>query len=314
MAEVDQPVAVDGRTRHYGKFYGVADDVPDDRQLLVVWGNCQAEALRLVLASSPDGRYRTVRVPPVHELESADVPMVERVVSQAAVIVTQPVRAGYRGLPIGAGDLAEFAPSARRIVWPVIRYGGLHPFQVIVRHPSNPSIVPAGVPYHDLRTILAQRDGRTRFDEWDVDVEPERIRSAAEWSIDQLAIRENRHCDIGISDALPGLGARAAHTINHPGNEVLVALGSRVLDALGSPGPGPLQRELLGNVRAPVEQRVIDALDLDATARTTWCLDGVTRTEQEIHERQLRWYAEYPEFIDAAIDRYGELIEILGVS
>lgn len=314
MADSNQPDEVDGRTRHYGEFYGVVDRAPDDRKLLVVWGNCQAEALRLVLSSSPDSRYRTVRVPPVHELERADLPMVERVVSGAEVVVTQPVRAGYRGLPIGGPDLTEMAPSARHVVWPVIRYGGLYPFQVIVRHPANPSIVPAGVPYHDLRTVLAARDGRTRFDEWDVDLEPDRIREAAEWSADQLAVREKRNCDIGISDVLLGLGARAAHTINHPGNDVLVTLAARILDALDSTAPCPPRRELLGNMRAPLEHRVIGALGLDATARTAWCLDGDTLAEEDVHDLQLRWYADHPEFIDAAIDRYGDLIEILGLS
>ena len=162
-------VLVDGRTRHYGEFYGVTEaQMNDDERLLVVWGNCQAEALRIVLSSSPDLPFRTIRVPPVHELESTDIADVERLVRRAAVIVSQPVRARYRGLPIGGPDLAEIAPAATVVVWPVIRYSGLFPFQVIARHPAQPSAVPAAVPYHDLRTVLAVRAGRTRFDEWDV--------------------------------------------------------------------------------------------------------------------------------------------------
>jgi hypothetical protein len=206
------------------------------------------------------------------------------------------------------------APSARRIIWPVIRYGGLFPFQVIVRHPANPAAVPAGVPYHDLRTVLAVMSGHTRFDEWDVDVEPERIRAAAQWSVDQLATRERRHCDIGISDVLIGLGADAAHTINHPGNAVLLALGGRVLEALGASAPLSLQRELLGNIRAPLEDRVIDALGLEAPARSCWAIDGASMTEEDVYERQMRWYVDHPEFIDAALNRYGELVAILGLS
>ena len=50
---------VDGRTRHYGTFYDLdpvdradtagQDDGDDDRPLLLVWGNCQAEAIRVLL-------------------------------------------------------------------------------------------------------------------------------------------------------------------------------------------------------------------------------------------------------------------------
>ncbi|MFC9981851.1 WcbI family polysaccharide biosynthesis putative acetyltransferase [Gordonia sp. NPDC127522] len=308
-------VLVDGRTRHYGEFYGVTEaPMNDDEQLLVVWGNCQAEAMRIVLSSSPDLPYRTIRVPPVHELESADIPHVERLVRRAAVIVSQPVRARYRGLPIGGPDLAEMAPAAAVVVWPVIRYGGLFPFQVIARHPAQPSAVPAAVPYHDLRTVLAVRAGRTRFDEWDVEVSADRFRHAAQWSVAQLEVRERRHCDVGISDILLDVGADAAHTINHPGNRVLLTLGGRILEALGASAPVPPSRDLLGNIRAPLERRVIDALGIQATPRASWAVDGAVLTEEEVHRSQMRWYAEHPEFIDAVLDRYGDLIEILGMS
>ncbi|WP_307797418.1 WcbI family polysaccharide biosynthesis putative acetyltransferase [Williamsia soli] len=306
---------MDGRTLHYGEFYGVCDgSTADDRDLLVVWGNCQAEALRIVLSSSVDLPYRTVRVPPVHELESDDIPSVERTIRRAAVIVTQPVRAGYRGLPIGGQDLTEIAPSATAIVWPVIRYGGLYPFQVIVRHPETPAATPAAVPYHDLRTVVAVRDRRTTFGDWDIDLEPDRIRAAARWSIEQLAARERRQCDVAISDMLLGLGADAAHTINHPGNNVLVALAGRILDELGAGAPPTPDRELLGNVRAPLKQEVVDALGLTASARENWLVDGVPMSDKYIHERQMAWYAKHPEFIEAALDRYVELIDILGLS
>ncbi|WP_435173965.1 WcbI family polysaccharide biosynthesis putative acetyltransferase [Gordonia hongkongensis] len=308
-------VLVDGRTRHYGEFYGVTEaPMNDDEPLLVVWGNCQAEALRIVLSSSPDLPYRTIRVPPVHELESTDIAHVERLVSRAAVIVSQPVRARYRGLPIGGPDLAEMAPAAAVVVWPVIRYGGLFPFQVIARHPAQPSAVPAAVPYHDLRTVLAVRAGRTRFDEWDVEVSADRFRHAAQWSVAQLEVRERRHCDVGISDILLDVGTDAAHTINHPGNRVLLTLGGRILEALGASAPVPPSRDLLGNIRAPLEQRVIDALGIQATPRTSWDVDGAELTEEEVHRSQMHWYAEHPEFIDAVMDRYGDLIDILGIS
>lgn len=312
-----RPVAdgeIDGRTRHYGEFYGI-DEPADDRPVLLVWGNCQAEALRIVLSSAPDLPYRTLRVPPVHELTRADMRFVEHAVDSAAVFVSQPVRSGYRGLPIGTADMLGRPRSPQKhIVWPVIRYGGLYPFQVIVRHPSDPSAVPPGVPYHDLRTVIGVVEARTDFDQWDVDVAPERVRAAAEWSVEQLGMRERRDCDVGISDVLLGLGDKAAHTINHPGNEVLRELGSRILGALGCADPVRPQRELLGNIRAPLEAQVIDALKLDARVREAWCVDGESVSPRSVHDVQTRWYAEHPEFVGAALARYGELIDILGLS
>lgn len=293
------------RRLHYGEFYGLARSA-DDRPICLVWGNCQAEALRIVLSSAEDLPYRTMRVPPVHELEIGDLEYVERAVDAAAVLVSQPIRSGYRGLPIGTSDmLARSNSPSTSIVWPVVRYGGLYPFQVIVRHPSNPSAVPPGVPYHDLRTILGA---------WDKGVSAAAVRAAAEWSIDELARRERKHCDIGVSDTLASFGARAAHTINHPGNEVLLELGRRILERLGCSNPVPPQRELLGMIRAPLEDGVIDALRLDAQVRETWTVDGAPVGQEWIRKVQTRWYAEHPEFVDAAVARYGDLIDILGLT
>lgn len=309
-----QRVTTDGRTLHYGSFYGVDADTSDTRPVLLVWGNCQAEALRIVLASSANSTFRTVRVPPVHELTATDIPHVERLLQQTRAVIAQPVRAGYRGLPIGTADLTDMAPSiTTRLIWPVIRYSGLYPWQIIVRHPSDPSAVPPGVPYHDLRTVLAARDGRTRFDEWDLEISSAGIVDAAQASVAELDRRERRDCDVAISDVLRPLGSEVAHTINHPGNAVLIELGSRILDALGLPGPSSLDRELLGVVRAPLERRVIDALGLDAVARSAWTIDGVVLEEKTIHDQQMSWYAQYPEFVDAALSRYGGLIDILGL-
>lgn len=311
----------DGRTRHYGSFYGVdSADARDERPALVVWGNCQAEALRIVLNGSPDLPYRTVRVPPVHELTEADMPHVRRVLAEARVIAAQPIRAGYRGLPIGTADVAAAAPHARTVVWPVIRYGGLYPFQLIVRHPSKPSAVPAGVPYHDLRTVLAVREGRTdpgecALSEWDIDIDSGAIVAAARWSIDELARRERRYADIAISDVLLAAGAGAAHTVNHPGNAVLTILGTRILDAIGGAAPLPPARELLGNVRAPLEGRVLNALGIDdgAVIRQMWKFDGEQLSQEQVRTVHMRWYADNPEFIDAALMRYAPLMDILGI-
>lgn len=293
------------RRRHYGEFYGLIE-ASDDRPLCLVWGNCQAEALRIVLSSAEQMPYRTMRVPPVHELRTADLPFVERAVCAAGVLVSQPVRTGYRGLPIGTSDmLGRPGSPGSSVLWPVVRYAGLHPFQVIVRHPSDPSAVPPGVPYHDLRTVLG---------DWETEVSGERVRAAAAWSIDELVRRESLHCDVGISDVLLGLGERAAHTINHPGNDVLMELGRRILSQLGGSDPVPPQRDLLGMIRAPLEAGVIDALGLDAQESTTWTVNGSSVEQASIRDVQTRWYTSHPEIVDAAVARYDDLIDILGLS
>jgi len=141
----------DGRTRHYGAFYGVTPtEHGDDRPVLVVHGNCQVESLRVVIEASEAG-YRCVRVPPVHELVAADLVHLHRLLGRCAVLVSQPVRADYRGLPLGTAQLALAAAHARLVVVPIVRDARLHPLQALVRVPGAGE--PPVVPYHDVRTL-----------------------------------------------------------------------------------------------------------------------------------------------------------------
>ncbi|MGJ0120115.1 WcbI family polysaccharide biosynthesis putative acetyltransferase [Williamsia sp. MIQD14] len=300
---------LDPRTIHYGGFYGVSEPrgAQDGRPLWVVWGNCQAEALRVLLDTVADRGFVTCRVPPVHELTGDDIPHVQALLTRARVVLSQPVRSGYRDLPIGTDDLTRWLPAdAVRLRWPVIRYGGLYPFQVIVRDPAEPSVSPPVVPYHDLRTLFGHDD---------VEVTPEQIRDAAQWSIDQLAAREARDCDVGVSDTLHGFGAAAAHTINHPGNPVLATVATRLLSAAGHRGvPGDPGRILLGGVRSPLEERVVDALGLDAAPRDAWTVDGRAVAQAEVRTAQAAFYADHPVYAEAARTRYAELLEILGMA
>ena len=108
---VDPGEAARGRRLHYGEFYGLRPLPPDDgRPLVVVHGNCQAESLRVLLA----GSLRSVRVPPVHELERDDLPHLRRTLAHASVLLSQPVRPGLPRAAAGhgAGDRGPAVRSA----------------------------------------------------------------------------------------------------------------------------------------------------------------------------------------------------------
>ncbi len=306
-----------GRTWHYRDFYRPAGTPPAERlPLWLVIGNCQAEALRLTLDAVVDRPYRTARIPPVHELEPADLPYLRVLLSEAAVLVSQPIRDNYRGLPVGSAELrAQLSPGATVVRWPVIRDASLYPFQVIVRHPADRAATPPLVPYHDLRTVAAARDGRDPDQPWDVEVTEEQIRAAAQASRAELARRERRDTDVGISDALASFGAQAAHTINHPGNPVFYELATRILDFQGVRGDVPSRdRQLLSSAYAPLEPRVLTALGITGTARPQWCLNGETLTPDQVHAAQLCWYHAHPDYIRLAVERHGHLMELLGLT
>jgi hypothetical protein len=305
-----------GRRWHYRDFYRPAGTPPAGTEpLWLVWGNCQAEALRQVLDAVPGRPYRTARIPPVHELQRCDLPYLEELLAHTAVLLTQPVRTGYRDLPIGVADLLERIPRRAAVLrWPVIRYAGLFPFQAIARHPADRSITPPGVPYHDLRTVAAARAGFGATEPWDADVTAEQIRAVAAASRHELEARERRDTDVGISDVLAHHGAEAAYTINHPGNPVLHDLACRLLAAGDVPAtPTLIVEPLLDSAWSPLEARVIDALGIVAAPRPRWRLAGVELEPQQVHTTQLAWYYRYPDFVELTVRRHCAVMDILGL-
>jgi len=288
------------RREHYRDFYD--DAVRDERPLGLVYGNCQAEALRVLLEGSPTFPWQLVRMPPVHELTAEDLDPLRRLLAASTLLVAQPVKDGYRGLPLGVAEVAgALAPGAQVVRWPVVFYSGLFPWQALVRVTDD--VDPPGVPYHDLRTLT----GRTPDD-------PD-LAAVAERSIAELARRE-RDTDVGVADLVRGAGAGAVHTLNHPGNELLVALARRVQATVGAPEdaaePG---RVLLGGVRSPLEPEVLAALGLDPSlAREHWLVGGEPVDPSGIVEVQAAWYAERPDAVAAGLSRYAGEFALLGLA
>ncbi|MEJ8281679.1 WcbI family polysaccharide biosynthesis putative acetyltransferase [Pseudonocardia spirodelae] len=298
----------DPRRRHYGVLHGCAP-VPAG-PLALVWGNCQAEAVRVLLATVPDLPVTPVRIPPVHELTAADLDLLAPLLARTRLLAAQPVRDGYRGLPLGTAEVAAALPAAATVVrWPVVRHPALHPWSAIVRHPSDPAAVPPPVPYHDLRALAAAA-GRPAG-------APPSAGALAEVGargVAELARREARDTDVGVADVITSFGTAAAHTLNHPGNPVLHCLAARILDTAGLPATvGDPGRDLLGGIRSPLRRDVLDALGLPGPARGHW-LDGDRPVgEDEVLAAQRGWYAAHPAWVRAGVARHADTLEILGL-
>ncbi|RBY90218.1 hypothetical protein DQ244_12175 [Blastococcus sp. TBT05-19] len=287
-----------GRRQHYAHFYGLLPLPRDDRPLVLVHGNCQAESLR-VLVDGDASPVRTVRVPPVHELTAADLPHLDRLLAEIDVLVSQPVRSGYRDLPLGT---AEVLARARRrpaaVVVPIIRWAALHPFQVIVRSPAGD---PPLVPYHDLRTLTLAA-GRPALPEIP---SAAAVRAVRDLSVRELTVRQERHGSLDVVDLLHEARSAAAHTVNHPGNAVLAGVAARILSAAGFPGtvvdPG---RTLLDSVHTPVLPQVLEALRLDGRSGADWVVSGTRVPDDAVRDAQLRWYADHPGVAEAGLARH----------
>lgn len=266
----------------------------------VVVGNCQAESVRLVI-DSPE--TPTIRTRAVHEMTADDARDLHELLRGASFLVSQPIRDDYHDLPLGTEQLRASLPSgAPTVVIPVIRFAGLHPFQVAIRM-HDLEYEPPLVGYHDVR-LLAEAAGspvRARLPR-------EKIRAIADESVGELARRE-QHTDIRVSDLFASPRFAQMRTINHPGNAVFLPVGERILRALGRrPEPTDPGRPILSSVRAPREDWVIEAWGSDAAPHHDWLVHGDPLPAAQVREAHLAWYAEHPAFVDAAARRLVPLL------
>ena len=281
---------------------------------LTVVGNCQAESTRKLLMST--GQFTSERITPVHELTAADLSWFTDLLGRTDVLVTQPIRDDYRGLPVGTSQLVRALPrSARHVVVPVLRFDGLMPYQAIIRNPLDTSENPPVVPYHDLRTLVAAARGA----EHPSTVAPsaEALRRAAEMSIAHMRARERAYSTVVVSDFLETMPLW--HTVNHPDNATLAHLARQVLAALQVPGDPVLpEYEMLGQLDAPVDPAAARALgradDPSLQARQLWrdrttgVIDGA-----EIARAHLEYYSARPELVRHGLARHAERITNLGL-
>lgn len=297
-----------GRRTHFAGFY---DGPPaDDRPLGIVIGNCQAESLRLALPDS----VAWVRTPPVHELTADDLPHLERLLGAARVLVAQPVRDDYHGLPLGtrqlfarAGAGAASGGGCRTAVIPVIRSAALYPTQAIVRPPRDPSLSPPVVPYHDLRT-LAEAAGDPL-----PTLTVRATRVVAELSQRELRSREARHATVPVSDLLEHPSFELMRTLNHPGNPIWTTLAARVAAALQLEGdPVQLDRPLLNGIHSPRSGVVMEAWGLDIEPTEHWTIAGELVHADDVHAAHLAWYREHADVVAAGIERHRAAISALG--
>lgn len=312
---------MDGRRRHYGEFYSWGSPglpqpaVQEHRPFLMVVGNCQAESLRILLEST--GEVNSIRVPPVFEWSAEDLSIVQRLLPRLDALVMQPIRNDYRGLACGTEQLeAQLRPGASSVRFPVLRYSGLHPFQVIVRDPKDPSLNPPFVPYHDLRTVVAAYAQSPVNQE--VTAGPDALRAAERESVEQLQRREQAHGTVVVSDVLTG--HPHWHTINHPDNSTLTVLAQRVVETLliNREIKAP-DRELLRSVEAPVQPEITRALGarLRPDATTTWRLgfddDASHLSPEDVAQAHLEFYRARPQLVEQAMRRHEQRINILGL-
>ncbi|WP_353649204.1 WcbI family polysaccharide biosynthesis putative acetyltransferase [Nakamurella sp. A5-74] len=283
-----------------------------------VWGNCQAESIRRMIAPvALEHGVRFVRLPPVFEMSAADVARLHALLPIAGVLVTQPVKDEYRIPGCGSRQLIEkLADSGQVVTVPSTHYEGLHPWQVHAHDEAGGSVDAPLVDYHDLRLLTAADRG------WDVaravelvaasDPDPAAVQELSAASITELR-RRTAGLDVDTVDAVIAAGASAMWTVNHPSNAVLGALGRGVLSVLGWSGePAVPEYEMLGRIRTPVAPAVREALHLPtAAAAQSWQIDDEPVAWEIVAEPVLELYRQRPDLVGRTLGRYRDRLAAL---
>ncbi len=314
-AAVETPVP-----EHLRRWSELDPDHVEPGSIGFVWGNCQAESIRRMIApAAGEQGVEFVRLPPVFEMDEAEVGRLHALLSRAGVLVTQPVKDEYRVPGCGSEQLvSKLTADASVVRVPTTYYEGLFPWQVHAHDEAGGRVDAPLTDYHDLRLLAAAVRGE------DVATAVDRIETLVPTgqAVRELAVasqaelrRRNAELDVDTTDAVATGGAGAMWTVNHPANVTLRVVGAGVLQALGWAGePAVPEHEMLGGIRTPLDEAVLRALELDpALARPRWSLAGQDTPWADIAEAHLELYAARPDVATRAVARYRSRLDALGL-
>lgn len=283
--------------------------------LAVVWGNCQAEPLAKFLAKplALQG-ICVVPVPPVYVITAEELARVHQAVERCSLLITQPVRSGYRMPGTGWEELADLAPADARVIsYPVAYDSTEFPFQIVGHRSTGLGSFAPLTAYHDIRMVVGAERG------WDVEkvldwlpvaADAAALRSVARHSLAEMQRRETT-LDVTVSASFGRPGAM--FTVNHPTNSVLTHVAEGVLAALGVPQPVEIPaHEELEHTTTALEPSVLAAHGWSPALARGWSVGGEPLDPAEITSRHLELLKSRPELgIDSRM-RYAWQFELLG--
>lgn len=295
----------------------------DNRPIALVYGNCQAEALRRILATHEafSSTFQLLRVPPVHEISSREMSLIEARLPEVEVLIGQEVRADYRGMRLGTEQLAQALPASARVLrYPVAYFEGMFPFQVYVNRHGNPIASAAPITdYHDLRTLFAAGEG------WDqattlrrlgeLKLDPTWVQDNAERSLAELAERELQ-LDVRLCDLIRSHPTTSFNTINHPVNSLVTEVARQVLEQLGYLDADQVlgsRQSYLDHISAPRESQIVQALGADPEPgeREEWRTEAGVFSPADVLSAHLKLYADDPELLAEGLRKHQDRLATL---
>jgi hypothetical protein len=295
----------------------------DHRPIALVYGNCQAEAIRRILATHPAfaDTYQLLRIPAVHEISQHELTLIQERLPEVAVLISQEIKPGYRGLALGTEQLIDRLPADARVIrYPVAYFEGVFPFHVYVNRGNDPLSTNAPITdYHDLRTLYAAGQG------WDthttlsrlaeLKLDPEWIRANAEQSLQELARRE-ANFTAQLASLIRQHPTTSFNTINHPVNALITEVARQSLEYLGYRDADLVKdsrQVYLDHMRAPREPQIVQALGAPPSLedRDEWVTSAGVFSKADVVSAHLALYAEDPALLADGLRKHEVRLKVL---
>lgn len=263
---------------------------------LLVFANCQANPLASTI-NMICSEVEIIRLPPVHTIAKDTAPEILGVISEADIIIHQPIGEQFGVLFTDA--LRAELPTKTFLSFPSIYFSGLFPQLGYLRQPSGGTLTGPLGEYHDMRIVSAYQSNMP-------------IIECAQFITDDIsfyqkhfteALSESRKreasTDISIMPTIEGtLPQRPClYTFNHPDNLVLYEIAITALQLLGLTYDklvAPRMRPFLDNVSAAIP------LSISRMLGASWSRDFYYYSGERLHPLDLvkAFYNTYSDIAD----------------
>jgi hypothetical protein len=198
-----------------------------------VLANCQTGPLSILIERICPTMER-VRLPAIHTLDIKNPKFLWDVISKVEVIIHQPISDSFQELGINALKL-KF-PNKHYISFPSVYFDGYFPNLMYLRKPSGGTLKGVLGDYHDSRIIegvISEQSTEVIFNKFVQKHSYEEVLNNINISLKNLSLREN-DLDVKITSYIKEnvFKKRLFYVFNHPVNEILIFIASRICDIL----------------------------------------------------------------------------------
>jgi hypothetical protein len=278
-----------------------------------VYGNCQSEALRLVLRDHApfSERFEILNIAPVHQMTAVQRQELIDLAPSLDLLITQSIGDAYAPATSSA-VLASLRPTAQRIVIPGAWFNAYFPDVIYPREPNGAPLRGAPTDYHSYivhRAFLQDAKKSEALRRLQLEIDPAIVTENLSRNMAETRMREEG-ADVVLSDFIEERfrSEKLFHVVNHPSAPLIFHLADRVLDLLGLPITTQEARSkragLLDVIQWPIPPSIGKAIGATFAMPTSYRFAGADHSAAEFVDLYYAFYETRPDLLEHFRERY----------